>query len=444
MAQDMATPGQTPTEGQAFVNVVKPPLEGVVYACPCCMEQTLAQRGAGEKCLLCYWCDDGQDDHDADVVRGTVNGDISLTKGRENFIALGICRPDLAPEQFDLPVASEPPPPPPPPKPRTGMRVAAVAGVLAILGGVGLWWRPWAPRESPPPPVLPPKGQDTPEQTVSKFLAALARGHKRPFMECLTGPHRAVEPLQRMFDASLAWDKFRQAVESNYGYPAWQGAVEAAGVRIVSRHWYCRRGDYAQLRLIDATDDRASVAVRFTALGTTGTVFLEKAAGLWWIDATRPVFTADDRDLRAAQRAIERLPGLQAKVGRKGFSARRLREELAAIFADVAYLEGPALTGARPRINGGAPSLTIAVLPGAEGQARYRVEERTMSLEDVADLLAELVGRHDRLEVQIQFDSRYPLEPATRLEEVCRAVGVARTGMLPMVTQPAATSQPGS
>jgi Cysteine-rich CPCC len=35
--------------------------------------------------------DDGQDDHDADIVRGGPNGSLSLTDARRNFAAFGAC-----------------------------------------------------------------------------------------------------------------------------------------------------------------------------------------------------------------------------------------------------------------------------------------------------------------------------------------------------------------
>jgi hypothetical protein len=35
--------------------------------------------------MLCYWCDDGQDDPDADVVRYGPNGSLSLTAARRLF-----------------------------------------------------------------------------------------------------------------------------------------------------------------------------------------------------------------------------------------------------------------------------------------------------------------------------------------------------------------------
>ena len=43
---------------------------GGPYSCPCCGHLTLSERGGYEICGECGWEDDGQDDHDADVVRG--------------------------------------------------------------------------------------------------------------------------------------------------------------------------------------------------------------------------------------------------------------------------------------------------------------------------------------------------------------------------------------
>jgi hypothetical protein len=53
--------------------------------CPCCGYPTLRVRGESEICALCDWEDDGQDDADADEVRGGPNGDLSLTEARQNF-----------------------------------------------------------------------------------------------------------------------------------------------------------------------------------------------------------------------------------------------------------------------------------------------------------------------------------------------------------------------
>ena len=59
------------------------------YRCPCCRSLTLHGRGGFEMCPVCWWEDDGQDDHDAPVVRGGPNGRISLAEARENYRRFG-------------------------------------------------------------------------------------------------------------------------------------------------------------------------------------------------------------------------------------------------------------------------------------------------------------------------------------------------------------------
>ena len=59
--------------------------------CPCCGCKTLTERGVFDICPVCFWEDDGQDDYDADVVRGGPNGGLSLTEARLNFKNLGAC-----------------------------------------------------------------------------------------------------------------------------------------------------------------------------------------------------------------------------------------------------------------------------------------------------------------------------------------------------------------
>ena len=59
--------------------------------CPCCGCKTLSERGAYEICAVCFWEDDGQDDYDADVVRGGPNGALTLTKARANYCRFGAC-----------------------------------------------------------------------------------------------------------------------------------------------------------------------------------------------------------------------------------------------------------------------------------------------------------------------------------------------------------------
>jgi hypothetical protein len=55
------------------------------FDCPCCGYPTLGTRGGYEICRICWWEDDGQDDHNADMILGFSNSDYSLTEGRLNF-----------------------------------------------------------------------------------------------------------------------------------------------------------------------------------------------------------------------------------------------------------------------------------------------------------------------------------------------------------------------
>ncbi len=57
--------------------------------CPCCKFRTLSERGGFEICPVCFWEDDGQDEHDADVVRGGPNGSLSLRQAQLNYQRFG-------------------------------------------------------------------------------------------------------------------------------------------------------------------------------------------------------------------------------------------------------------------------------------------------------------------------------------------------------------------
>jgi len=72
-----------------FENVYKPTEQVKTYRCPCCRYKTLHGRAGDEICPVCFWEDDGQDDHDAEQVRGGPNGWLSLTQARLNFAAFG-------------------------------------------------------------------------------------------------------------------------------------------------------------------------------------------------------------------------------------------------------------------------------------------------------------------------------------------------------------------
>jgi hypothetical protein len=58
-------------------------------ACPCCGYLTLRERGALQICAVCFGEDYGQDDADADEVRGGPNRGLSLTAARANYKTLG-------------------------------------------------------------------------------------------------------------------------------------------------------------------------------------------------------------------------------------------------------------------------------------------------------------------------------------------------------------------
>ncbi len=65
--------------------------------CPCCGYKTLHERNGFEICPVCFWEDDGQDDHDADEVHGGPNGSLSLAEARKNFASGGACEEAMLP-----------------------------------------------------------------------------------------------------------------------------------------------------------------------------------------------------------------------------------------------------------------------------------------------------------------------------------------------------------
>lgn len=74
-----------------FRNIIEPSSEQAEHRCPCCHYRTLHERAGFEICPVCSWEDDGQDDPDADGVRGGPNGLLSLTQARRNFESFGAC-----------------------------------------------------------------------------------------------------------------------------------------------------------------------------------------------------------------------------------------------------------------------------------------------------------------------------------------------------------------
>lgn len=88
----------------------QPPGDGGRHACPCCGCRTLDERGMYDICPVCFWEDDGQDDHDADAVRGGPNGPLSLAAARANYAASGACEAAML-ENVRPPTAEERPNP---------------------------------------------------------------------------------------------------------------------------------------------------------------------------------------------------------------------------------------------------------------------------------------------------------------------------------------------
>lgn len=68
--------------------------EPSLLPCPCCGRASLTERSSYQICKVCWWEDDGQDNNDADFVRGGPNYRLSLTQARVNFLVHGISDPD--------------------------------------------------------------------------------------------------------------------------------------------------------------------------------------------------------------------------------------------------------------------------------------------------------------------------------------------------------------
>jgi hypothetical protein len=62
---------------------------GEKFRCPCCGFRTLNAPDALALCPVCWWEDDGQDDPEASEIWLTVNGQLSLTEARINYLLCG-------------------------------------------------------------------------------------------------------------------------------------------------------------------------------------------------------------------------------------------------------------------------------------------------------------------------------------------------------------------
>ncbi|CAN5520199.1 hypothetical protein BH09VER1_BH09VER1_51490 [soil metagenome] len=66
--------------------------------CPCCAYHTITKRAGFELCPVCWWEDDGQDDHNADEIHGGPNGNLSLAEARSNYLLCGAAHPRFLPK----------------------------------------------------------------------------------------------------------------------------------------------------------------------------------------------------------------------------------------------------------------------------------------------------------------------------------------------------------
>ena len=74
---------------EPFDSITRAHEKAKTYPCPCCEFKTLHGRGGFEICPVCFWEDDGQDEQDADLVRGGPNGTLSLSLARQNSRSAG-------------------------------------------------------------------------------------------------------------------------------------------------------------------------------------------------------------------------------------------------------------------------------------------------------------------------------------------------------------------
>lgn len=189
---------------------ILPPIasaDGPKYSCPCCRCFTLMGRGRFEVCPVCYWEDDDQDDHDAEVVRGGPNADLSLSAARENFAREQVVSPEFkdsvrAPLPHERHAASERSKP-------IGLRELLEAYIESLR------------------PQVHPIMTDHLEKTVAAFETALRVAIPRS-LEHVAGAHRSLfllfqstlesllsnrAPLSGMVDSSLLSRRLDEAGE---------------------------------------------------------------------------------------------------------------------------------------------------------------------------------------------------------------------------------------
>lgn len=103
---DIPSPEEVARRFTASAGRSDPRLVSLALRCPCCGCLTLSCRAGFEICEVCFWEDDGQDEHDADVVRGGPNGSLSLRQARANYLRIGACEESML-DNVRPPLASE-------------------------------------------------------------------------------------------------------------------------------------------------------------------------------------------------------------------------------------------------------------------------------------------------------------------------------------------------
>ncbi|MFK7808815.1 MAG: CPCC family cysteine-rich protein, partial [Saprospiraceae bacterium] len=69
--------------GLEVAEIIGDPIK--LFPCPCCGSRTLDELASFAICRVCWWEDDGQDNHNADVVMGGPNYGFSLAQARHNY-----------------------------------------------------------------------------------------------------------------------------------------------------------------------------------------------------------------------------------------------------------------------------------------------------------------------------------------------------------------------
>ncbi|WP_396327653.1 CPCC family cysteine-rich protein [Jatrophihabitans lederbergiae] len=220
------------------------------YACPCCRSITLAESGAYELCPVCFWEDDGQEDHDADEVRGGPNGPLSLTWARTNFAVI---------RASDRAFLDQVRPPRPDERPATRCRFALLFAPCRVRRSrrsiSSARSSRWASTAAGSSPAFGTKFVSS-KLTDTRLSSWFARTLQVPFHPADNGPSaRSSSQVEGHVRARQAATDQREAVDPGLGRRSWQasrwrsrdhrlrcGAVTFRPVRWSRRRVQCRSG----------------------------------------------------------------------------------------------------------------------------------------------------------------------------------------------------------